>query len=423
MRITRFYIDGYKNLSKCEIQPNGIHAVTGCNAVGKSNFLDALTFLKSILDSRESERLSIFSGRDLDGKSWYPFGHKDRVATALKIDLQGEISLNGEDWLFEYELRSSVPKYSGESDYSAPEDVLSIGYECLAIKKASAPGKMRNVLLREESGTTTYSSEVTRINRKQFVSLPQMPSISMLAVRESVDFKKDFPVAWEFLKGISDISIVALDPNFLFRFNQTYPATDNTKSMMESFNRLRIISVDLFENFEDIVEDDKISLKSAYWCEYLLRITKINPETKINKKSSPIETTKRLFIYQDGKVLFPSELSTGSIALLALLSIILLPSNNGKTILIEEPEAYLHPKAISDLMTLLKNLAEDRTIVISTHSPIILNSLNADQVSVIRLNENNLAFTTKVSDIDEAVDVLERGYVSFGDMLQNNFEP
>lgn len=58
-------------------------------------------------------------------------------------------------------------------------------------------------------------------------------------------------------------------------------------------------------------------------------------------------------------------------------------------LLIEEPENGLHPARISEVMGMLRGMSEQGTqILLSTHSPLVLNEMKADEVTVLWRTEN-----------------------------------
>jgi|GEM_PF-511036 len=60
---------------------------------------------------------------------------------------------------------------------------------------------------------------------------------------------------------------------------------------------------------------------------------------------------------------------------------------NNKIILLEEPELGLHPHQLADLMNFLKEQAKHKQIIISTHSPIVLDSVAAEELDRIQIAE------------------------------------
>ncbi len=60
---------------------------------------------------------------------------------------------------------------------------------------------------------------------------------------------------------------------------------------------------------------------------------------------------------------------------------------HSRLFLVEEPENGLHPSRIAEVMTVLKSIAQNNQVVIATHSPVVLNELNGDQVNVLTRDE------------------------------------
>jgi predicted ATPase len=52
-------------------------------------------------------------------------------------------------------------------------------------------------------------------------------------------------------------------------------------------------------------------------------------------------------------------------------------------LLIEEPENGLHPTRIGDVMRVLREISQTTQVVLATHSPLVINELQGDEVSVI----------------------------------------
>jgi len=90
------------------------------------------------------------------------------------------------------------------------------------------------------------------------------------------------------------------------------------------------------------------------------------------------------------------QMSSGEMVFIAFLSLICAPDDlSGTLFLIEEPENYLHPKLLETLTSLLRQVgqeAEDRNavrsqIVLTTHSPYLLDQMNLDEVVWVEKKE------------------------------------
>lgn len=86
-------------------------------------------------------------------------------------------------------------------------------------------------------------------------------------------------------------------------------------------------------------------------------------------------------VLTDGTEVPAEEMSEG---LLYYLALAVLPHTQATPlILIEEPENGLHPARIREVMSLLRSLSEEVQIVLATHSPLVLNELRGDEISIV----------------------------------------
>lgn len=56
-------------------------------------------------------------------------------------------------------------------------------------------------------------------------------------------------------------------------------------------------------------------------------------------------------------------------------------------LLIEEPENGLHPGRIAEVMKVLRKVSESTQVLLTTHSPLVVNELSGDEVSVLTRRE------------------------------------
>jgi predicted ATPase len=80
--------------------------------------------------------------------------------------------------------------------------------------------------------------------------------------------------------------------------------------------------------------------------------------------------------------------SDGTLKFLCLMAILCNP-NRGNVVCIDEPELGLHPDMISTLCEGIKHASETSQIIISTHSPELLNHFDVQNIRVFEKDENN----------------------------------
>jgi predicted ATPase len=77
-------------------------------------------------------------------------------------------------------------------------------------------------------------------------------------------------------------------------------------------------------------------------------------------------------------------------------------------ILVEEPENGLHPSRIKEIMDIIKELSNTTQVLIATHSPLVINELQPEEVTVVWRDEKE---GTKVVPIKETKNFEERSKI------------
>ncbi|RMG23613.1 MAG: chromosome segregation protein SMC [Bacteroidetes bacterium] len=82
-------------------------------------------------------------------------------------------------------------------------------------------------------------------------------------------------------------------------------------------------------------------------------------------------------------------ISDGTLHYLLLLAILLNPAR-GNLLCIDEPEISLHPDMIFTVAEVLKIASEDHSqLIVATHSPLLLNAFDLDEIYVFEKNQHN----------------------------------
>lgn len=97
----------------------------------------------------------------------------------------------------------------------------------------------------------------------------------------------------------------------------------------------------------------------------------LNLEERMSRNS--VLKSKELQIYIDDGVSTPLSLKGDGVKSLTTMAILSKTTAKNRIIIIDEPEAHLHPEAIHYLKNVLFKLASENQLVISTHSPIFVN--------------------------------------------------
>ena len=113
-----------------------------------------------------------------------------------------------------------------------------------------------------------------------------------------------------------------------------------------------------------------------------------------------------------------SQFSDGTLRFICLATLLLQPHElQPATIIVDEPELGLHPYAITIFAEMVKQLSDEKQIIISTQSVELLNEFEADDVIVVDRSENGSVF--KRLNSEELEMWLEEDY-SLGDLWKKN---
>lgn len=92
-------------------------------------------------------------------------------------------------------------------------------------------------------------------------------------------------------------------------------------------------------------------------------------------------------------------MSDGTLKYLLLLSIFHNPER-GYLVDIDEPESCLHPDMIRSVAKMMKNAAKTSQIIVATHSALLLNAFELDDILVFEKNDRNETQIIRYSEED-----------------------
>ncbi|HED32816.1 MAG TPA: hypothetical protein ENJ08_01175 [Gammaproteobacteria bacterium] len=419
MKVKRLYIDGYKNLTKCEIRPSELHAITGINGSGKSNFLEIFQFIAALItrDDAFRDNLLLKGHCPSSGSQWFPIPTDNATIPPLQFQLECETNVNETPYIVTYSLEIAGALTGEKGNYDLTGQGL-IAHEKLDIKQVGTPGPMKTVLSRDVDGSvTTHPETAGSRNIQTFKTKKNMSAIQALEVREADDFTEKHPVLNQFKTGLTSSVVVKLNPETIARLSRY---DSNQKTGPRSLGT-PLHSFSLFESIQAI-NDEKVDLDEyKYWLKILCNIDEIDAKSEEIDENTKLGEKRFIFIKREEQFLTPEELSTGNLVLLSLVTALFSLLRTSGIVIFEEPETYIHPKALIDLIALLRNISEFKSVLFSTHSPVALNSMRAREVTLMISSGSGRYTSRPVEEIKEASDAISRGHISFGDLLQSNF--
>ncbi|MCH8938347.1 MAG: AAA family ATPase [Gemmatimonadetes bacterium] len=111
------------------------------------------------------------------------------------------------------------------------------------------------------------------------------------------------------------------------------------------------------------------------------------------------------------------EVSDGTIQCLAILVAVLDPRR--QFVMIEEPENSVHPWILRNIVDACRVASRNRQILISTHSPVLLNMLRLEELSIVSKSHGETS-VSRIETLDTEVrSIWDRGEMSLYDLLDS----
>lgn len=137
-------------------------------------------------------------------------------------------------------------------------------------------------------------------------------------------------------------------------------------------------------------------------------VRRLFPTLKTIRPKSISPTQKSIeFELIDGTRFGASQVSEGMLYYLAFS--MLRHLDRVALLLVEEPENGLHPSRIADVMRVLREVSKTTQVLIATHSPLVVNELQPDEVTIV--TRPSLKEGTRLTPMRETPNFAERSKV------------
>lgn len=352
-QLSRITISGYKSIKKCDITFGKINVLIGSNGAGKSNFISAFSLLQDIL----SRNLQLSVARSGMNSLFYK-GRKVTDEIAFEV-------------------------YFGQNSY---------GFVLIPTDDN------RMIFRKEYFGYHEYWENESNVSRGTAESAWQ------IGAGNKID------------KHV--IPILAKQNWRVYHFHDTGRSAkvkqehniSNSKVLMNDAGNLAAFLYRLKQNYEknynEIVRT--IQLIAPYFSDFVLEPQEGNEEQIVLKWQ------------QKGceDIFNASQLSDGTLRFICLATLLLQPHElQPATIIVDEPELGLHPYAITIFAEMVRQLSDEKQIIISTQSVEMLNEFDVEDVIVVDRGENGSEF--KRLNEEELEMWLEEDY-ALGDLWKKN---
>lgn len=382
--LRRVRLRGYKSIAFCDVELEPLILLVGRNASGKSNFLDALAFLRDLIKLGANEAVKRHGGAD----AILCRMQEDR---AISIEMEGEYPISGE------------------------ADCGHAAYRIEAEFPKTRAAKIRREELRIEQGKwwLGYTNDAGRVTCRAADSQPQQRTWKVKD-RPFLDSYSDTPVP-EFLECLEAITTYNFNPEAIRRPQKPTPGGflerdgSNLASVIETTREVEAWAIERAGR-------------------YLAAITRSVEFAGVSKAVG--YETLRFRVPHNGQSQ-PLEFDAGSMsdgtlrAFAALVAAFqrLPPHGYPSLVDIEEPETALHPAAMRALVDALDEATLRTQILLTTHSAEMLDNptIGTANVRVVQLVDGQ----TVIGPVDAAsVEIVARKLNSLGGLeRENQLEP
>ncbi len=410
MTITKIKLSNFKSFKNLDVELGNFNVFVGANASGKSNFIQVFRFIRDMTNHGLDNAISMQGGieylRNINiGKS---------EEFSLEVTTNNEISnvfFYGETKkekigikTYETIYKIAIKFKNEDTGYEIIEETIIL--KCNFVKFDIIISDERIKVLDEKEILGKGKIKVSSLNGKINVKL--VPPVGVKIKEEDIfsSFLSEYILKDENLESRRLLiqSPIFLMPNILSGFSiydidpklpkKATPITGKA-DLEEDGSNLAIALKNILEN------EDKRRKLSNLVRDVLPFVEDMDVE-KLTDKSLLFKLRE---IYSKNQYLPASFLSDGTIYITAL--IIALYFDRKPLIIIEEPERNIHPYLISRLINMMKEVSEEKQIIITTHNPEVIKHAGLENIYLVSRNKEGLSTISKPSEKEEVKIFLE----------------
>lgn len=379
MEILNISVGGFRNIRKTKLNFDSITALVGLNGYGKSNLMDAIDFGFDFIHAPSN-----FRGTMMSSKQGIPL-LKSIAGQDYSFDMEVKTVSNGQDYCINYGF-----SFSWQTD-TAPAQITE---EHLSIKKDEKNQKYNLYISRTNQCAKYRPSETSRCNKSIKIDdsslvlsklssfddlfyadiVNQLNSIQYFIERH-LDASPSFVPAPFVVKGFQELELQGIQsiPRAIFYLKKDY--YDKYELLINSFKQL-------FPEVKDIAVEE----------------IKLNRPNKMNfSEDAPFVFTDSIYSMSiiDDKMIQPigfEHLSDGTKRVFLMLTFAIIADIKGLSMIaIEEPENSIHPGLLQNYIDVISQLIHKCKIIITSHSPYIVQYLNPHSIYIGLVNDHGEA--------------------------------
>ena len=382
--ITRVVIENYKSIRRCDVALGPLQFLVGRNGSGKSNFLDAIAFVRDALWSGLFQTTIKRQGPEL---IMHRLSKREPTSMRLEFDLG-----DGMEGIFAFELNG----WDGDS----PAGYFSVERELCIVKKNG------HELDKYETKGGRLPGQVS--SRYSPVAEDRLYLSLMMTSKE---FRPLSDV-------IYDIEIYNPVPEKIANWAQEQDDRRSSDTLSQYGTNLASIlgtmDKDTLQRITEYLQTVNPSIESIE--PYVIHV-------------NPRNSRKKLWAFNTGFKGFAlpeTNISDGTLRALAILTALFQKDDsnsnghNFPTVIgIEEPETSLHTHATSSLLAAMEEASEMRQVLVTTHSTDMLDDEDIPPETILPVvMENEETIIGSMEQVSK--DILKKHLTTVGELLRQD---
>lgn len=407
MTITKIKLSNFKSFKNLDVELGKFNVLIGANASGKSSFIQVLKFLRDMTNIGLDNAISMQGG--IEYLRNINIGQSEELLLEVTTNkkfirhLRARKEINGIK-IYETSYKITIKFRNEGLGFEIVEDKITQKGEFVLLERDINSKDKKNFKVKKllGKGKITVSSikGKIKVNFNGFPCEMQLKEEDLIPqiLKEEVlrDDKEPERLLLQnlnfFMPPIfNNFSIYDIDPKLPKRAT---PTTGKAE-LEEDGSNLAIALKNIIEN-----EDKKRKLSNLV--RDVLPFVEDMDVEKLPDKSLQFKLRE---IYSKNQYLPASLLSDGTIGITAL--IIALYFDRKPLIIIEEPERNIHPYLISRLINMMKEVSEEKQIIITTHNPEVIKHAGLENIYLVSRNKEGFSTISKPSEKEEIKIFLE----------------
>ncbi len=423
MTISEIRITNFKSFADQTVELNDFNLLVGANSSGKSNFVQAFRFLSDIAANGLEEAISLQGGVELLRND--KIGNAQPLSFSLIVQ---RVSLPKREHSWPLRIRPFDYAFSLRFDregigFSIERDRLTLC--CEGEETANAEEHEPQMALAEENADYAAQSTVEISNsggevRMNLVSSESGPLLSPTEAKVLNSFNIS-PLSDKNLLLESPLVRLFAEPvcNWFRSIGHYNFEPDKARSAVPVAGRaeLETDGSNLAVVLKKLLSDEDTSRSIRNLCQYNLPFLK---DLSVEQLADRFIAIKVQEDFAEGKDSTASQTSDGTANIIALVVALFFQKKKSFAIF-EDPDKHLHPKVLSGLMGLFKEVSEKRQILVTTHSQQLVRHAGLENILVIAKDDEGFSQITKPTDREHVKVLLEHEVFSIDELFVRDF--